>query len=207
MSDSNPRSSVTDWILAESRGLDASRQLWERYIADVVRACEARLTRNQRRSLSGDDLAQEVFHDFFVGLRTHAFSRLRDRRDVQQILAMLVKRIAIDCRRRHHSVKAGGGRVQAFSELDTSEHDGLAHSLTNRPILLEVPSDEAELRRLLQTLVPDLTNPKLQNIVCDRIMGCTLEEISQRNQLSESNVSLKLRLLIRRLQSRSTRES
>lgn len=207
MSDSNHRSSVTDWVLAESRGLDASQQLWQRYIVDVVRACEARLTRNQRRSLSGEDLAQEVFHDFFVGLRSHAFSRLRDRRDVQQILTMLVERTAIDCRRRHQSVKAGGGRVQAFSELDTSEHDGLAHSLTTRPILLEVPSDEAELRRLLQTLVPDLTDPRLQNIVCDRIMGCTLEEIAQRNQLSEHTVGRKLRLLIRRLQSRTTRES
>lgn len=207
MSDNNHRSSVTDWVLAESRGLDASRQLWERYIADVVRACEARLTRNQRRSLSGDDLAQEVFHDFFVGLRSHAFSRLRDRGDVQQILAMLVERTAIDCRRRHHSVKAGGGRVQAFSELGTNEHNGLAHSPTTRPIMLEIPSDEAELRRLLRTLVPDLTNPKLQNIVCDRIMGCTLEEIAERNQVSEHTVGRKLRLLIRRLQARTTRES
>ncbi len=68
------QSSVTDWVLAEACGLDASRKLWERYITDVIRACEARLSRNQKRSISADDLAQEVFHDFFVGcapIRSH----------------------------------------------------------------------------------------------------------------------------------------
>lgn len=206
MSDSNHRSSVTDWILAESRGLDASRQLWERYVADVVRACEARLSRNQRRSLSGEDLAQEVFYDFFLGLRTHAFSRLRNRGDVQQILAMLVKRTVIDCGRRHQAVKAGGGRVQAFSELEPPDHDGLAHLLTRPSHPLDESTNEAELRQLLRTLIPDVADHQLQDIVCDRIMGCTLEEIAQRNQLCEYTVGRKLRLLIRRLQARSNRE-
>lgn len=206
MHDGSHQSSVTDWILAESRGLDASRQLWERYIADVVRACEMRLTRNQRRSLSGEDLAQEVFQDFFLGLRTHSFSRLRNRRDVQQILGMLVERTAIDCRRRHQSAKAGAGRVQAFSELALGEPDGLSSLLKNPAALLEDPASETELRQLLQALVPDMTDPQLQNIVCDRIMGCTIEEIAERNHLSEHTVQRKLRLLIRRLKSRTSRE-
>lgn len=206
MSDCSHHSSVTEWVLAETRGLDASRKLWERYIADVVRACESRLTRNQRRSLSGEDLAQEVFHDFFLGLRTHSFSRLRNRRDVQQILGMLVERTAIDCRRRHQSAKAGAGRVQAFSELASGEPDGLSSLLKNPTALLEDPAGETELRQLLQALVPDMTDPQLQNIVCDRIMGCTIEEIAERNHLSEHTVQRKLRLLIRRLKSRASRE-
>ncbi|MFN9375093.1 MAG: sigma-70 family RNA polymerase sigma factor [Planctomycetaceae bacterium] len=207
MSDCSHHSSVTDWVLAESRGLDASRQLWERYLSDVVRACEVRLTRNQRRSLSGEDLAQEVFHDFFLGLRTNAFSRLKNRRDVQQILAMLVERTAIDCRRRHQSTKAGAGRVQVFSELDSGEPDGLSGLLRSPSVLSQDPRDEAELRQLLLALVPDMTDPKLQNIVCDRIMGCTIEEISERNQISEHAVLRKLRLLIRKLRSGSARNS
>ena len=205
--DSHNSSSVTEWVLAERRGLDASRKLWKRYIADVVRACESRLTRNQRRSHSGEDLAQEVFHDFFLGLRSHTFARLRNRRDVQQILGMLVERTAIDCRRRHQSAKSGAGRVQVFSELESGESDGLSGLLKNSSVVPEDPRDEAELRQLLQALVPDLTDPKLQNIVCDRIMGCTIEEIAERNHLSEHTVQRKLRLLIRRLQSRAARES
>lgn len=202
MSDSNHRSSVTDWVLAESRGLDASRKLWERYTADVIRACEARLSRNQKRSISAEDLAQEVFHDFFLGLRAHSFTRLKDRRDVHQILVMLINRISIDHRRRHEAVKAGSGRVVAFADLDSSHSTPMPAWPDTIPASPSAPADEAELRRLLLSLFPSLTDPRLQDLVCDRIMGCTIGEIASNQGMTEHQVSRKLQLLIRQLRSR-----
>jgi len=206
MHDSSHQSSVTDWILAERRGLDASRQLWERYIADVVRACELRLTRNQRRSLSGEDLAQEVFHDFFVGLRSHRFTRLRDRGDVRTILTMLVDRTVIDYQRRHSSAKAGAGKVWAFSELEGAIPPQVPPPLESVAAPLEAPTNDQEVRRLLLALVPDLTDPQLQDLVCDRIKGYTVDEIARNNNVSEHAVYRKLRLVIRRMQSRIQRD-
>jgi RNA polymerase sigma factor (sigma-70 family) len=207
MIDSSQQSSVTEWVLAETQGFDASRKLWERYLSEVVRACEARLTPNQRRSISAEDLAQEVFRDFFLGLRSQGFKRLRDREDVRQILAMLVERISIDQWRRHAAVHAGSGEVRLFSELESACAIESGHSFDNLVARPTAPSDEAELRQLLLTLVPDLTDPEMQDIACDRIMGFSIEEIARERSLTEHRVSRKLRFLILKLRASTQRDA
>lgn len=198
---SRSQSSVTHWVEAEKAGRDASQKLWDRYVDDVVRACEARLPPSLRRSVSGDDLAQEVFGDFFLGLRSHAFPRLNNRRDVKQILLMLAERVTIDHRRRHGAQKAGGGRVVSFTEIarPTGDDAPAAADPAARP---ESPADEADVRRLLVAFSPDLADPLLQDLVCDRMMGFTVEETAARHGISGRSVIRKLQLLIRRLEAR-----
>ncbi len=200
------QSSVTDWVLAEANGFDASRQLWERYVSEVVQACHARLTPNQRRTISAEDLAQEVFRDFFLGLRSNGFKRLRNRDDVRQILAMLVERISIDQWRRHDAARAGSGQVRTFSELESSTANDSGRAFDNLVARPAYPKDEAELRQLLMTLVPDLDDPELQDIACDRIMGLSIEEIARERSLTEHRVSRKLRFLILKLRARTQRD-
>lgn len=195
-------SSVSDWVEAEKGGRDAARKLWERYVADVVQACEARLTASQRRCLSGEDIAQEVFHDFFIGIRSRAFPRLNDRNDVRQILEMLVERTCIDHHRRHSARKAGGGKVLAFTDVDPPPPGTNGMAIDDVPARQAMPIDEAGLRRALAALVPDLTDPLLQDLVSDRIMGFTAEEIAERQGISIRSVYRKLRVVIRTLQSR-----
>ena len=149
-----------------------------------------------------EDLAQEVFHDFFLGLRAHSFTRLRDRRDVRQILVMLINRISIDHRRRHEAVKAGAGKVVAFADLDSSDSTHPGNWGDTFPASPNSPADEVELRRLLLSLFPSLTDPRLQDLVCDRIMGCTIAEIASNHGMTEHQASRKLQLLIRQLRSR-----
>lgn len=182
--------SVTEWVNVQKAGGDASRELWERYIDEVVRACDARLTPNERRAASGGDLAQEVFRDFFAGIREGVFPRLENRRDVVQILRMLAARAAIDHRRHHRAQKAGGGRVLAFAELDPEASGMAACDVPARPA---APADEEELRAVLQEVAPHVADPLLQNLVCDRIMGYTNEEIALRRGVSR-------RTVVRRLQ-------
>ena len=66
---------------------------------------------------------------------------------------------------------------------------------------------EAELRQLLLTLVPDLTDPEMQDIACDRIMGFSIEEIARERSLTEHRVSRKLRFLILKLRARTQRDA
>lgn len=194
--------SVTEWIAVEKAGGDASREIWERYIDHVVAACEARLTANQRRAVSGADLAQEVFRDFFIGLRAGAFPKLCDRGDVRQILDMLAARTAIDHRRRHVALKAGAGRVIAFADIEPATPGARVRTAFDCPDRDHAPGDEAEVRRRLESLAPELSEPTLQDLACDRIMGFTIGEIAARNGLSPRTVIRKLQLLVRRLEAR-----
>jgi RNA polymerase sigma factor (sigma-70 family) len=196
------QSSVSDWIDAEVHGLDASRKLWERYIDQVVAACDSRLKGNLRRTLTAEDLAQEVFQDFFLGLRSRSFARLRNRDDLIRVLTMLVERITVDHQRRHHSLKRGAGRVAAFSELSTNTTEMLNHEVLQPRLSDKGPADEAALRQLLLSLSPELTDPALQDLVCDRIMGHTLEEIAERNELSQRTVMRKLGIFFEKLRAR-----
>lgn len=194
--------SVTEWIALEKAGVDASRKLWERYVDDVVAACQSRLSPNQRRSVGGADLAQEVFRDFFVGLRGGVFPRLRDRRDVRQILAMLAARTAIDHRRRHRAQKAGSGRVIAFAEIGPATPGPRVRITFDCPDRDRAPGDEAEVRSRLLSLAPEFAEPAIQDLACDRIMGFTIGEIAARNGMSPRTVIRKLQLLVRRLEAR-----
>lgn len=194
--------SVTAWIAVEKAGGDASREIWERYLDRVIAACQSRLSPNQRRTVSGADLAQEVFRDFFIGLRAGTFPKLRDRRDVQQILDMLAARTAIDHRRRHAALKAGAGRVIAFAEIEPATPGARVRTAFDCPDRAHAPGDEAEVRWRLESLAPELAEPVLQDLACDRIMGFTIGEIATRNGLSPRTVIRKLQLLIRRLEAR-----
>ncbi|MFM8286832.1 MAG: ECF-type sigma factor [Planctomycetaceae bacterium] len=192
MSEFLQQSSVTDWIDAEVHGLDASRKLWERYIDQVITACDSRLKGNLRRTLTAEDLAQEVFQDFFLGLRSRSFARLRNRDDLIKLLSILVERITVDHQRRHHALKRGGGRVAVFTDLSTATTEKLEKEVLQWGLSDVGPTDETGLRQLLLSLSPELTDPTLQDLVCDRIMGHTLEEIAERNQLSQRSVIRKL---------------
>lgn len=191
--------SVTEWVSLEKAGIDASRKLWGRYVDEVVRACAARIPPALRRTVAAEDLAQEVFKDFFLGIRRGAFPRLENRADVRQILGMLAERIAIDHRRHHLSLKAGGGKVMAFAQLEPAA-PGMSVGDARSPS--QGPADEADLRALLISLVPDLTDPLLQDLVCDRIMGFSIAETAGRRGISTRSVIRKLQLFIRSLRAR-----
>lgn len=196
--------SVTEWVNLHKAGGDASRQLWQRYVDDVVRACGLRISANQRRTIAAEDMAQEVFHDFFVGIRRGAFPRLENRNDVRQILCMLVERIAIDHARHHRAGKSGGGTVVAFAQLDAAVAGATVGLAVAKP---SGPTTEQELRDLLVALVPGLTDVFLQDLVCDRIMGFTIAEIAGRRGISVRSVIRKLQAFIGVLQDRGSSAS
>ena len=118
---------------------------------------------------------------------------------------MLIERIAIDHMRHHDTLRAGGGRVVAFSELHSAATGVLPGDLSHMAQADSFPTNESEMRRMLVSLAPELSDEKLLDLVCDRIMGFTIEETSGRKDISQRTIQRKLKLLVDRLQVRFQR--
>src|SRR5260221_7651602 len=106
-------SSVTEWIdELKNGGADASAKIWRRYVEQLVREADRRLKNMPRRSVEGDDIAQEAFAAFFRGVEMNHFSKLEDRQDLWQLLIMLADRRAKDHMRRQLGPQRGLGQVR-----------------------------------------------------------------------------------------------
>lgn len=94
-----------------------------------------------------------------------------------------------------HVQKAGGDKVLAFAQLDPrSSGSGVREPVAPRPS----PADEAELRATLQEVAPHVTDELPQNLVCDRIMGYTIEEMAPRQGIARRTVLRRLQRVLAR---------
>ena len=112
--------SVTNWIAQLKAGkLQASQQLWERYVDRLVRLARKKLGRTPRRAADEEDVVISAFDGFLRGVAESRFPQLDDRDDFWQVLVMLTDRRAVDHRRRELAARRGGGVVRgesAFAE-------------------------------------------------------------------------------------------
>jgi DNA-directed RNA polymerase specialized sigma24 family protein len=172
--------SVSHWIARLKRGDSAAAQrLWEDYFQRLVGLARAKLRGVPRREADEEDVALSAFDSFCRGAARGRFSRLADRTDLWQLLALITVRKAIDLVHRTKRARAGGGRLRGESALEDAKDSasgeaGLARIVSQEPTPEMVAQFTEQCRRLLQMLGDD----KLRAVALWKLEGYRNEEIA-----------------------------
>jgi RNA polymerase sigma factor (sigma-70 family) len=177
---------------------DATAEIWNRYVEDLVRLARAKLRATHRNSGVEDeeDAALSAFESLCAGIAQGRFPRLDNRHDLWQVLVVITARKVLDQLRRQSRLKRGGGKVVTEGALTGPDGHG---PLTLEQIVGSTPSPEfaamvaEEFRRLLDALKDET----LRQIALWRMEGYTNEEIAARLGCVSRTIERKL-CLIRR---------
>jgi DNA-directed RNA polymerase specialized sigma24 family protein len=172
---------------------EATRQLWERYFAELVRLARARLGAAPRGAADEEDAALSAFDSLCRGAEQGRFPRLDDRADLWRVLVTITARKAADLVRGARRLKRGGGHVRAEADLAAAalEAGGLAQAPAHEPSpeLAALVADEC--RRLFDAL-PDAS---LRRVAQLRLEGYTDREIATELNCGLSTVERRLRTI------------
>ena len=191
-------SSVTEWLHGLKAGsVEASGKIWLRYVEQLVRVAEQRLKNLPRRSLDGDDIAQEAFTGFFRGVRENSFLKLDDRCDLWQLLITLADRRATDALRRELAERRGEGQVRGDSVVSqdgdcSAVSEAGFDNIAGPPV---TPDSADALILVIQRSFPELSDTELQEIALDRVSGYSTEEIAGRRGVALRTVERKLAII------------
>jgi DNA-directed RNA polymerase specialized sigma24 family protein len=197
-SPSSAPSSVTDWIESLKRGSDdASRKIWQRYVEQLVRAADRHLKDMPRRTVDGEDIAQEAFSGFFRGVQENRLSKLEDRDDLWQVLIALADRRAMDHMRRELGPQRGQGRTRGDSAMEQSGIPSASGTMgfDNLAGPAITPESSEALIRLIQQSFPELADEELQQIALDRTANYSIAEIARRHGIAPRSAERKLKLI------------
>ncbi len=195
--------SVTEWINEAKHGdARAAQQIWDRYIAELIRVANKKLGHTNRRVADEEDVVVEAFRSFFSRLEKQGFSRLDDRDDLWQVLVMLTERRAIDQIRRHHRPDDRTRLVsESFVGFTKSESGaaGLDYLPGSCPTPETVGETLEEFRRRLNSLNDEL----LERIAIEKMSGKKNIEIADELGIGLRSIERKL-ALIRKIWSRES---
>jgi DNA-directed RNA polymerase specialized sigma24 family protein len=198
-----PDDSVTQWLARlhdEPDDSVAQKRLHDRYWLDLIRFARSRLQGTLRRIGDEEDVALEALSALFRGIRDASFARLDDREDLWQLLAMLVRRRAIDLRRyerTHDHFQQGESALMAKDRADSSA-EGMKQVAGDTPSPEEYSQlQEAFRRRLEQLARPEYAQYELQRIAFWKLEARTNDEIAQRLGCATKTVERRLSLIRR----------
>lgn len=195
--------SVTEWLERVKDGDDdAAQNLWDRYVGQLIRLAARKL--GQSTGIEDEqDAVVVAFHDFLHGVSDRRFSRLNDRHDLWQILAMLTDRRIIDQKRRTGSRVQG--TITGESPLSGSGSPGsnpLNQIRCPGPTPEEAMIAADQLQRLFQSLEVETTEAKSEHkrlvaeqkklIAIQKLRGCTNEEIAAQLDIDPTTVGRRL---------------
>lgn len=188
--------SVTEWLRQMEAGDDRAAQLlWENFIHRLIGLADRKLGDAPRGGADAEDVASEVFRQFFDSARRGVFPRLNDRNDLWQVLVMLTKRRAIEQRRRTLAEKRGAGAVIDEQHLANIADQSIQEILTSG----EPGVDFAEqMREQLGRYLHGLDDPIYRDVVLDKLAAFTNREIAERRGVSLRAVERKLAIVRRR---------
>ncbi|MCU0960892.1 MAG: ECF-type sigma factor [Pirellulaceae bacterium] len=183
--------SVSEWIEnLRSGDSHAATRLWNRFHAGLLKVARRRLGRVSRHVADEEDLVALAFESFFERIERGQFPDVQCRADLWALLVTITHRKAVNCVRRHFSVKRGGGRVYCESTSNVRVlacDEGLLAGIDSGT---PAPERLVSLRELFTRLDGDM-----QRIVALRLDGCTNEQIAQRLNRSLATIERRLRLL------------
>jgi DNA-directed RNA polymerase specialized sigma24 family protein len=139
-----------------------------------------------RRAADEEDVALSAFDSFFRRAECGQFARLTDRDDLWQILVLITERKAIDLMRREGRKSRGGGRVVAFTDVDSRVPGEIADPGPTPEFAAQVVD---EFRELLRRLGDD----SLRSVALTKMEGYTNKQIAERLGCIEQTVERKLR--------------
>jgi DNA-directed RNA polymerase specialized sigma24 family protein len=186
--------SVTRWVGGLKAGDPvATRRLWERYFADLVRLARARLGDAPRGAADEEDAALSAFDSLCRGAEHGRFPRLDDRDDLWRVLVTITARKAADLVQHERRLKRGGGHVRTEADLAAAALEaggiGQAPAREPSPELAALVADEC--RRLFDAL-PDAS---LRRVAQLRLEGYTDREIAAELNCGLSTVERRLRTI------------
>jgi RNA polymerase sigma factor (sigma-70 family) len=189
--------SVTTWIAHLKVGhTDASREIWQRYVEQLVRFARRKLGSTPRRGADEEDVVVSAFEEFLAGVEEGRFLRLDDRDDLWQVLLMLTERRAIALRRREMAMKRGGGEVRGESVYaDLERHGSHRAGLHQEPDPEPSPAFAAEMTEQLRFLLDQLGDPLQQRIALGKLEGKTNQELADQLGIGLRSVQRKLSMI------------
>jgi RNA polymerase sigma factor (sigma-70 family) len=183
--------SVSEWIENLRAGdPGAATRLWNRFYANLLRIARRRLNGASRRVADEEDLVATAFESFFARMQNGQFPDLHSRAELWALLVTITDRKAVNCVRRHLSVKRGGGKVHNESTLSAPEEQD-REALLARVAGSTLPPDRiVSMSELVERLDDDL-----RRVVGLKLDGFTNEEIAQLVNRSVATIERRLRLL------------
>ena len=183
--------SVSEWIEDLRAGdTGAATHLWNRFHANLLQIARRRLNGASRRVADEEDLVALAFESFFQRIQHGQFPELQGRAELWALLVTITDRKAVNCVRRHMSVKRGSGKVLGESTIGTRSEQGREAALARVDGGAPPPDRLASVSELLERLDDDL-----RRIVFLKRDGFTNEEIAQRVNRSVATIERRLRLL------------
>ncbi len=189
--------SVTFWLEQLKAGDSAAAgQLWQRYVERLIRFADRKLYELPRRVADEEDVVLSAFHGFLQGVEDGRFSRLDDRDDLWQVLAMLTQRKVIALRRYELAAKRGEGKVRGESALEASglmstAAPGLGQLAGYEP----TPQFAAQATEELSRLLDEIGDGELRPIALAKLEGYTNQEIADKLGTNLRAIERKLRLI------------
>ena len=189
--------SVTTWLAHLKAGrCDANREIWQRYVEQLVRHARKKLESTPRRSADEEDIVLSAFEAFFKGGDEGRVLRLDDRDDLWQVLGMLTERRAIAFRRREMALKRGGGEVRGGSVFAKPGRNGSRNAgLDQQPNRDASPAFAAEMTDQLRFLLDQLRDPAQQRIALGKLEGKTNKELADELGIGLRSVERKISII------------
>jgi DNA-directed RNA polymerase specialized sigma24 family protein len=182
-------------LLKAGADADAAQEVWQRYSARLIGLARQKLRNTSKRVADEEDVALSAMNSFFRGASAGRFSKLDDRDDLWQILAMLAERKAINTIRSQGSAKRGGGTVRGESALigapESASGTGPEKFSDPEPGPEVVAAFADECRQLFALL----ENAELRTVALQKMEGFSCEEIAQSIGRAPRSVERKLRTI------------
>lgn len=179
---------------------DAAARIWGRYQSLLVELASRWLGGFPRRVADEEDIAHTAFLTCWKQVTACKYPELTDRQDLERILRDLVKKAALDYKRRQKSEKRGGGQVQEESTIGICQDSSAAKGFAAIPDPASLTPDElAEFRNLWVRLFEELTESERQ-IAIARLADFTVtdKELALAMKCSVSLVRLRLQAIRRK---------
>lgn len=186
-------SSVTKWIVHLEQGdEEAARVIWEKFFARASALAMKKLATVKQRSVDNEDVALSAMNALCSGIRERRFSKIENRDDLWQILAMITSRKAIDVKRRV-------GRRREIGESEFSEQ-ALARNEIDAATAQQDYRFVDNLSLAAEELLLKLDD-KLQSVALLKLEGFTNREIADRQKRSIATIERYLKMIRLRWQS------
>lgn len=171
---------LTTWIGRLKEGdMDAAQVLWEAYFEKLLRLARRRLDNLPRRVYDEEDVVLSAFNSFYDGVANNRFPKLEDSDDLWKLLVTITARKVHAQRRRQFAAKRGRGRTRGESVFqpacDHDEHVGIGQVIGEEP----TPEFAASVSEMLDKLMEELGDRRLQDIAVKKMEGYTNEEIAE----------------------------
>jgi DNA-directed RNA polymerase specialized sigma24 family protein len=182
-----------NWIADLQTGdCEALEAVWQQYYPKLLRVIRRRLGTLQLRGADEEDIALSAVNSLYAGLTEGRFPTLQDRHDLWKILLTIAYRKTNTYRDHYFAKKRGGGKQRGESVFDDPDLPTDARGIEQ--ISAREPSPEflAAVTDTLQSLLAQLTEPLLTEVVRYKMNGYTNDEIAVELGFTTRTVERKL---------------